>query len=414
MSDCCNSELIGFPTAPSMGNMSMNWPVVWAEIAAIQQAILVASSNCVLTDCNGNIINGGGSGSGSGGSSNVCIGGNTPMTFVDGISSVKVTNGGMGYYTDVPSVKFIPPYNVTIPPADQATGVVSTNGSSVLSISVTDGGLGYQPTQSTGSVSSLTGTGAILAVVVGADGSVYGVTVINGGTGYVVTDAVDIVRAIAPNAAYINANAVIGGVDPTTGAILFVNVMNPGNGYEPSLPEAIIVSTLDPAVPYITGTGFQSFVLTDPAGTITSVIVLSSGFGYSPLPPQFVISDSGTGAKTKVNLSGSLIVPSGNSVTTIDVLQFGNNYTQNATGTVINPPTAPALTTPATIQIIVPINPFCTNPNLYYQVWAGTITNRSIQAQLDYVLSYFTKLGYTIKLQTNPETGTSLMWCICW
>ena len=171
-----------------------------------------------------------------------------------------------------------------------------------------------------------------------------------------------------------------------------------------------IVSTLSPATVYPWGTGFQSTVQTNSAGVITGVSVSSSGWGYSTVNPYLTITDPGTGAITQVNLTG-------NTVGSISVLTAGSNYTQSATGTVFNPSTAPLPnppTTPATVEINVNNNTYGTNPMLYWQTWAGTTTNKQITTQLNTVLSYFKQLGYTITIQSNPATGNTIQWKICW
>lgn len=408
MTDCCSSDGSGFPDASTLAGMSTNWPVVWAEISALQQAILTASSQCP-SPCNGP-----GGNPGLGGKTNVCIGGTTPMTYMSGITAVTVISGGAGYYIDKPSVKFIPPYGVTIPPADVATGTVTTNGTSITGITVIPGSAGYQPRVTTASVSSLTGTGAVLSVVTSSLGTVYSISVITPGSGYTPTDTINIVRAIAPNIVYTNASAVIGGLD-VSGGILSVNVLVAGTGYEPSVTRVSVVSSVTPSLIYPVGTGLQSSVLTDNiTGEIQGVVIINGGHGYANLLPQLVVTDPGTGVVAVVALNGALVVPPGNSVTSVTITNSGNNYTQDATATIVNPVTAPAPTTPAQILLTIPVNPFCTNPNLYYQVWAGTVTNSSIQSQLDFVRTYFTNLGYNVKLGTNPATGSTLEWCICW
>ena len=101
----------------------------------------------------------------------------------------------------------------------------------------------------------------------------------------------------------------------------------------------------------------------------------------------------------------------------IAVTEPGTEYTSLATGSVLNPPTAalpnpPA--TPAVVTINVSTNTFGTNPNMYWQVWSGAATNKPIQMQLNSVISYFKGLNYTINIQTNPDTGSTIQWHICW
>ena len=390
MADCCTPGT-GFPNAAQMEQLATNLPVVWEEICMLQQAILSASSQCQP----------------GGGQMCTTVGGSTPMTFVTGVSAVTVVNGGSGYFQDTPAVVFVPPVGVV--PSVVATGTVVTNGGNVLGIAITNGGAGYQPVPATMSVSSIAGVGAVLQPLVNGAGGIVGVNIVNGGAGYTVNDTVTATRAVLPNIAYTDAIFKITSVS-LTGQIIEVVILYPGSGYQNSVTEAQIVSTLNPLVPYPLGTGFLGTVLTDIAGTITQVVVDNTGAGYAVDPPFLVISDPGTGAKTSVTLSGT-------SVASIAVTQAGSQYTQAATGTVFNPPTAalpnpPA--TPAVVTITVPLNTFGTNPNLYWQVWAGTTTNKPIQMQLNSVLTYFAALGYTIQIQSNPATGNTIQWKICW
>jgi hypothetical protein len=151
-------------------------------------------------------------------------------------------------------------------------------------------------------------------------------------------------------------------------------------------------------------------VLTDPLGTITQVVVDNTGAGYAVFPPYLVITNPGTGAQTAVTLALD-------SVASIAVIQPGTEYSLPVTGTVFNPPTA-ALPNPPVTAAVVTVNlannTFGTNPNLYWQVWAGVTTNKAIQLQLNAVISYFKGLGYTISILTNPATGSTIQWKICW
>jgi len=78
MTSCCSPTTSSFPVASTLSAQASTSPIVWAEISALQQAILSTSGGC---SC---------SGSGQFGS---CYGGATPMTFVSGVTSVTVTNG---------------------------------------------------------------------------------------------------------------------------------------------------------------------------------------------------------------------------------------------------------------------------------------------------------------------------------
>lgn len=390
MSDCCTPGT-NFPNAALMQQLSTNHPVVWEEICMIQQAILAASSQSQP----------------GGGKMCTVVGGTTPMTFIDGVLAINVTNGGSGYYADTPAVYFEPPVGVV--PSIIATGIVITNGGNIVSINITNGGAGYQPVPSTMGVSSILGAGAVLQPLVNGAGSIVSVNIANGGTNYVIGDTVTATRAVLPNIAYVNAVFQITSVS-LAGAITGVAVLNGGSGYQDSVAIPKIMSSLDPLAEYPLGAGFLGTVFTNLAGTITAVTVDNPGAGYATYSPYLVITDPGTGAVTQVSLSGT-------SVSSITVLEPGSGYTQSAIGTVFNPLTAPLPNPPASpaiVDIAVAENTWGTDPNLYYQVWAGTATNKPIQLQMNSVLSYFKGLGYTILIQTNPVTGSTISWKICW
>jgi len=389
MSDCC-SPGSGFPSAPTMVQMATNNAVVWAEICAIQQAILAASSQCQP----------------GGGRMCTIVGGTTPMTFVTGVSSVTVTNPGNGYIIDSPFVRFIPPVGSV---GAGATATLTTNGGNILQVNMVTPGSGYQPRPATLAVSSIAGVNAVLEPLINAAGQIVSVNIVNPGTNYTTLDSVIATRAVVPNPAYVNATFQITSVS-LTGEILAVVVTNIGSGYQDSVTTVQIVSTLSPSAPYPLGTGFMANAVTDNFGFITSVVVLNPGYGYADMNPYLIISDPGNGATTQVNLVND-------TVGSITVLTGGANYTQTAIGTVMNPATAPAPNppiSPAIVAINVRINTYGTNPELYYQVWAGLVTDKPTSTQLNAVLSYFTGLGYTISIQSNPLTGNTIQWKICW
>jgi len=389
MSNCCTPST-GFPNAASMEQMATNNVVVWQEISMIQQAIMAAASQCQV----------------GGGQMCTTIGGNTPMTFINGVTSIGITDGGVGYYQDTPTMVFVPPNGS---PGMNATGTLTTNGGNITGITVTNGGTGYQPVPSSLSISTTTGSNAILEPLVDAAGQIISVNIVNPGTGYTITDSVIATRALPASPTYTNASFMISSVG-SQGEILSVTVLQQGTGYQDSVATVKIVSTLNPALTYPLGTGFMADVFTDSLGAITDVFITNTGWGYAAIKPYLVINDPGTGATTQVNLTAD-------SVSSISVLTPGTNYTQSATGTVFNPTTALAPNppaSPAVVTINVSANTFGTTPSLYWQVWAGTVTNKPISVQLNAVLSYFKSLGYTIVIQSNPATGNTIQWRVCW
>jgi len=393
MADCCTPGT-GFPTGPQLGQIALANPIIWEEICMIQQAILEAASPC--KPC--------------GTVPEMCtvVGGNTPMTFVSGITSIEVIDPGQDYFADTPAVFFEPPIDSNPTPAE---GTVTTNGGNILQITITNGGSGYQPVPATLNVSSEFGTGALLQPLINGAGKIVNINIVDPGLDYTVDDAIIATRAVAPNPAYVDATFKIISVD-VLGKILEVAILNPGSGYQDSIAIPKIVSSFNSTVPYPLGSGFLGSVSIDVAGTITSVSIDNAGAGYSEYLPYLVIDDSGTGAVTKVTLNTS------NGIESIEVIKPGNNYTQDATGRVFNPPTAGLPNPPvaeAVVDINVAENTWCSpDSNLYYQVWAGTKTNKAILLQLNAVLSYFRSLGYTIVIQTNPDTGSTIQWKICW
>lgn len=477
MSDCCTPGT-GFPNSSLMSQLALNHSVVWEEICKLQQAILAAGSQCqpgggqmcvtvggttpmtfisgileILVTNSGmssipnyqGIIATAGQTVVNTTVNTLPISGNTSylLVFVNGVMQMEgsllqytVTGpnqitftyalalnddiaiysyatgvtfgGGSGYYTDTPTVFFEPPVGSL--PTTIATGTVTTNGGNIISINITNGGLGYQPVPATMAVTStILGAGAILEPLVNAAGQIVNVNIVNGGLNYTTLDTITATRAILPNIAFVNAVFRITAVS-ITGAILSVAVLNPGSGYEDSVTSVLIRSTLNPLLTYPLGGGFIGSVFTDIPGTVTAVTVNNSGAGYVDFLPYLVITDPGTGAMTQVTLSGT-------SVASIAVIEPGTGYTSSATGIVFNPTTAalpnpPA--NPAVVDIVVAENTWGTDPHLYWQVWAGAVTNKQIQLQMNQVLSYFKGLGYTIIQQTNPDTGTTFQWKICW
>lgn len=137
MSCCDNTGL--FPTADIAAMMSRNYRVIWAEINAIQQAILTAIHGCDLV--NGQCVD-------VGGKRCTVIKGNTPMTFISSILSVAVTSGGSGYTT--PTIVFTDVAGLG------AIATVTLASSTIAGVTITNGGANYT---SAVTVSATNGTG---------------------------------------------------------------------------------------------------------------------------------------------------------------------------------------------------------------------------------------------------------------
>jgi hypothetical protein len=59
-------------------------------------------------------------------------------------------------------------------------------------------------------------------------------------------------------------------------------------------------------------------------------------------------------------------------------------------------------------------NSTMTNSNVYYYVWNSITTDPTKLDQMNYVKNYFTKLGYSVSLITDPNNTTALQWNISW
>lgn len=385
MTTCCDTG-VGFPTATLMEQLGTNHPLVWKEICGIQQAILSAASICSLPN-----------------SACVTVPATTPMTWVSSVTGVTVVNGGSGYVIDRPGVRFLPPAGSTVVPA---SGSVTTNGGSILSISVSNGGSGYGPVNSQVNVSSLAGQGAILTPHINSSTGIGGIDIVDGGSGYSVGDSIYGVRARPYQLGMSDAIITVTMVS-VTGRILDVTVINPGTGYDPSVATAQIVSSVNPGVPYPVGAGLACSVTVDSNGAVTGVVISNGGSGYVDLSPRLIINDPGSGAATQVSVSNG-------SISGVSVTGGGSGYTSSAQGAVVNPVGAPGPTQSAVVSVVTNPNPHGTTPALYYQAWQNATANRILTMEMTTVSTYFKNLGYTVTQITNPATGGTFQWHICW
>lgn len=385
MSNCCDTG-IGFPDAPLMEQLSTNHPIIWREICALQQAILEAASLCSLPN-----------------SMCTTVAGTTPMTYVSGVESISVINGGTGFKVDSPKIKFIPPNGANVTPA---SAEIITNGSSVIAINVTDPGSGYQPISAQLSVSSVDGFGAELIPYTDDKGTIVNIDIKSAGLGYRIGDAIIATRAVPSQSYYTNALIQVSNVSPV-GAILSFRIIDGGSGYQDSVTTVQIVSSLLSTTPYSQGAGFAATPIISQSGTIAAVRIDNPGVGYVDILPLVTIIDTGIGAEAVAQVTNG-------SISKVDVVKPGTNYTDNAIAYVSNPYTAPAPNRPAVLEVGVKPNPYGTDPEHYYRVWQNAVSDKTIQLQISSVISYFTKLKYTITPGTNPITGTTLQWKICW
>lgn len=264
--------------------LARNTTLLYTEICAIQSAILSAINNGLYST----IVNN-----------------NTPMTYINNIDSVTVTDGGSDYF----------------------------------------------PVTATASVSSSSGSDAVLTPVVEGQ-TITDFIIDQGGSGYVDSDTT-LTVSHPTGVGFVGQLIIVGGV------IVGVDIEEGGNLYNPLLPTAAIVSS--------SGVGAQLSVQVDEStGVITGITVVNAGYGYS----------------------------------------------EDATVTITPAPTSSG--TGATANVIVNFNEAGLTAPQYYAVVSGQSSDRVITDQLQFIQDYFTSLDYNIRPQVNPITSNTLQWLISW
>jgi hypothetical protein len=242
-------------------------------------------------------------------------------------------------------------------------------------------------------VTSVQGTGVTL-VVTETGGAVTNVTAA-GGSGYLVGATLSFTHPTGINAAATVTSVLAGGV------ISVITISNGGSGYEQAVA-TVTVTTPDPAAtPAI---AFAGTVVTS-NGSVTGISIQEGGLGYAALLPTVSVTDAtGTGAVLTTNIAGG-------AVTAINVDDGGSGYTA-PTLTIVAAPTSSGNGALGTATIGT--NTWGTTPSEYHDVLAGLDSDAVISDQIQYVLDYFTSLGYNIRAQTNSTTTNTMQWQIIW
>ena len=314
----------------------------------------------------------------------------TPYYSNGSIISVEVNSGGTGY-TDQNPVFF------TV--GSGATAVANVVGGVIQSVTVITGGIGYETKGPLITVNHSVGFGfegivqvadgeqAVLRVDI-TGGSVTSVTLVNGGSGY--ANGFGLTFSLTTtNGGTAGTDAVIT-YDVVSGSITSPTITTAGTGYSDG---SNILVTDTPESP----------------GSITGVSIQDGGTAYSRVYPYVVVTDS-TGSGAQINVTG---VTDAGALETIQLVAGGANYsapittiynyngTQNGTATIA-----------LTLEADTFNNP--NDPGDYYLVLQGQASDRVVQDQLQYVLDYFTALGYNIRAQVNPATNNTIQWQIIW
>jgi len=243
-------------------------------------------------------------------------------------------------------------------------------------------------------VTSVQGTGVAL-VVTESNGAIINVTAA-GGSGYLVGATLSFTHPTGINAAATVTSVLAGGV------INVITISNGGSGYEQAVATVTVV-TPDPAA--TAAVAFAGTVVTS-NGSVTGISIQEGGVGYAELLPTISAVDStGSGATFTTNVAGGAL-------TAVNVITGGSGYSQTPTLTVIAAPTSSGAG--ATVTATIGANTWSTDPSDYYDVLAGLDSDAVISDQIQYILDYFTSLGYNIRAQTNSTTTNTMQWQIIW
>jgi len=272
-------------------------------------------------------------------------------------------------------------------------------GTSIAQVSTTGIGAGFNLTPTAANVAALPGGSGAALTVIQTAGAVTAIIVTNAGTGYIDGTPVAISH---PNG--IGATASVSSVGGG-GEILAVVVTTAGSGYQQAVATVTVTAPggLTPTLAFA-GT------VTTSGGVVTGIVITEGGAGYADLYPTATVSDpTGVGATFTVNIAGGL-------VTAINVVTGGNGYTAPIM-TITAAPTsggAGATSLFSAGDIVIGTNTFGTIPSDYYDVLVGQSTNPVYADQIQYILDYFTSLGYNIRAQTNSATADTIQWQIIW
>ena len=349
-----------FLSAADARQCGRNSSVIFSEICAIQQAILTAIDNKKFE---------------------VVISDNTPMTAVNEVLSVTVTNPGVNYSLFAASATVDHPNGIgaIIEP-------IITAGT-VTGFDITAGGTGYEPIAVLANATAL-GNGLAEIQVISLDGAITAANIVLPGLNYLQGSTLPLIH---PNG--VNGVVTIANVD-LNGAITELVITNAGSGYETIVGDIIVT--------HPEGAGFAAIPITT-AGEVTGVAILDGGLGYATLSPTAVVEGVGTGAILDVTMAGG-------NITAIDVLEGGSGYDNTTTVVISDAPGGPGVDATA----LAAVDTLEYNSVAYHNVWMGQETSVEITDQLDTVKKYFQKLGYNIRIEANTITSNTIQWHIFW
>ena len=362
-----------------------------------------------------------------------------------------IASGGVGGTVAIGTgFQLIPSAN-NVSPTTGGTGAILTpieTSGAITSVVVNNPGISYTDGTPV-TFSGTNGTGATAVVrSTGVGGDILAVTVTTPVTGYETVNPLVVV--VTPDPAATPALAFAGTVtletsiqatftvDVAGGVVTAVNVTNPGAGYADGTGFTfLLVSTAgggdgaaeitydvvngavtNPSVSvagttYVNGAG-QTVAVSDapePVGAISGISIQEGGQGYADLLPTISVVDStGSGATFTTAVAGGAL-------TAVNVILGGSGYSASPTMTVIAAPTSSgsgATVTPLIGTSFVSTSPPNNTPTDFYNVVAGLTSDAVITDQIQFIVDYFTSLGYNIRVQTNSATTNTIQWQIIW
>jgi hypothetical protein len=251
---------------------------------------------------------------------------------------------------------------------------------SLASATVTEAGQDYFPVVATASFTG-SGSGATADLIINDAGAITDVTITASGSGYI------------PNVAEAGVNS--------WGSV---------NSWEDDLTNAIIGDAVI-VITHPSGVDFVASVQVDVGdGSITSVTITASGTGYGPLLPAITLANAGNGA-------GAVLTPvvdeSLGGILSVAINNAGYSYDTGTTATVVAADTSSGADATVTVTVTQP--PLVSvDPLNYYSYLNDQATSCPVEKDIQSVVSYFRKKGYTIEPLINQTTNSTIQWKICW
>jgi hypothetical protein len=243
------------------------------------------------------------------------------------VRKIFLNDDGYGY-TSTPTVTFSQPLG-----GQRATAVaITTSKSGVFSISeilLTNAGFGYTVAP-TITITGGNGTGAAATCSIERSSNGIGqILVTNPGFGY---PSPPIVTISDPTGI---AGVATAGIS-TLGEVNTISIINGGSFYNPNKNPVVTFSTPSPEpTGFITALGYA---VVGSAGTITSIVLTNTGFGYTEAPSVSI----GSSFVDKIGLSTAsavAVVNGADEVVSVRIVDPGNGYISgDVTVTIANPP----------------------------------------------------------------------------